>query len=141
MSFVPPAVVDPAAHTSQDAAPTLANRLSAPHLVHVALPAALNVPTMQGVDALVPEHVLPARHREHAARVVVVPPLVCDPDGHATHCAAEVPLYSLSLPHSVHDEPPRTALYFPAGQALSPLDPEHATPTGQSVQDRRVVEV
>ena len=141
VSVDPPWVWLPAAQTEQLAAPARANRLSEPQFVHVLLPAELYVPGAHFTATLVPSHAYPARHALHAWRVVVVPPLVCDPVAQATHCAAADPEYSLSLPHSVHDDPPRTPLYFPAEHEVSTLDPKHANPTGHSAHEMRVLAV
>jgi len=81
----PPWVWLPAAQTEQLAAPARANRLSEPQFVHVLLPAELYVPGAHFTATLVPSHAYPARHALHAWRVVVVPPLVCDPVAQATH--------------------------------------------------------
>ena len=47
----------------------------------------------------------------------------------------------MSLPHSVHVDPPRAPLYFPAGHDVSTLDPKHANPTGHSAHEMRVLAV
>jgi hypothetical protein len=60
----------------------------------------LKVPASQGVTVDDPSHRLPAVHDLHSVRVVVVvPPLVYEPDAQLAHAAAPLLLYFLSSPH------------------------------------------
>jgi hypothetical protein len=73
--------------------------LSAPHTLQVEDPAALCVPPGHGVTAEVPAQEKPWGHDLHSVRVVVVPPLVYEPDAQLAHAAAPLLLYFLSSPH------------------------------------------
>ena len=66
---------------------------------HVAAPAALNCP--HGHVTLVPSpaHALPSVQAVQLVRVVMVPPLVCEPAGHVLQLAVPPPLNLSFAPH------------------------------------------
>ena len=105
-----PVVNEPAAQVRHSLAlPACEYLLSAPQLVHVLLPALLKEPLGHVRITLLPSQREPAGQREHALRVLAVPPVVYEPAAHVEHAAAPATLNLSSAPHAVQTD-------WPAGE-------------------------
>ena len=137
----PPDVVEPLGHTVQESAvPAALYLLSFPHETHVDASAMLKVPASQGVTVDEPSHRLPAVHDLHSVRVVVVPPLVYEPDAQLAHAAAPLLLYFLSSPHPEQLLLPEVE-NSPAEHWTTTLLPEHTLPAGHGEHVLRLLAV
>jgi len=135
----PPDVVEPLGHTVQASEPDEEYLLSSPHATH-AEPRQLDVPASQGVTVDEPSHRLPAVHDLHSVRVVVVPPLVYEPDAQLAHAAAPLLLYFLSSPHPEQLLLPEVE-NSPAEHWTTTLLPEHTLPAGHGEHVLRLLAV
>ena len=93
--------------------------MSLPQSLHNDAPAPEKVPTGHSEDLDPPSHVEPARQAAQPVWLVVVPPVVFDPDAQVKHTFDPSVDHLSSSPQAVHTP---DALYFPAAH-LPPAPP------------------